>query len=152
MIDTLRYYANLHRLEKRAPIPIKSLARISANILFSQRFFPLFTDFLIGGADEEEGNVLYSVDFFGAITKEDAVSTGSGSPVAYGIMEDEFKKGMNIAQVVPIAVKAVTAAIKRNAGTGDGFDVVTITKDQGYRELSKAEKEAILAKIPGSRN
>jgi proteasome beta subunit len=152
VLDTLRYYANIYKLEKRAPIPIKSLARISANIFFSQRFFPLFTDFLIGGADEEEGNVVYSVDFFGALTKEDAVSTGSGSPVAYGIIEDEFKKGMNIAQVVPIAVKAVTAAIKRNAGTGDGFDVVTITKDQGYREFSKAEKEAVLAKIPGSRN
>ena len=86
------------------------------------------------------------------MTKEDAVSTGSGSPVAYGVIEDEYRKGMSVAQVVPIAIKAVTAAIKRNAGTGDGFDVAVITKDQGYRELSREEKEQQLMAITGSRH
>ncbi len=93
VIDTLRYYANIYRLENGKPIPVRSVARIAANIFFAQRFYPLFTDFLIGGYDADEGNVLYSVDFFGALTKEDVVSTGSGSPVAYGILEDEYPKG-----------------------------------------------------------
>ncbi|MDG6997593.1 MAG: proteasome subunit beta [Nitrososphaerota archaeon] len=152
VIDTLRYYANIYKLENRKPIPIKSLSRIAANIFFAQRYYPLIADFLIGGCDPEEGNVVYSVDFFGALTKEDAVSTGSGSPVAYGVIEDEYRKGMSVAQVVPIAIKAVTAAIKRNAGTGDGFDVAVITKDQGYRELSREEKEQQLMAITGSRH
>ena len=96
--------------------------------------------------------MVYSVDFFGALTKEDAVSTGSGSPVAYGIIEDQYRKGMKVDQVVPIAIQAVIAAIKRNAGTGDGFDVAVITKESGYRELSKQAKEKQLSAIPGSRN
>jgi proteasome beta subunit len=110
----------------------------------------LFTDFLIGGYDADEGNVLYSVDFFGALTKEDVVSTGSGSPVAYGILEDEYQKGMSVKQVVPIAIKAVNAAIKRNAGTGDGFDIAVITKENGYAELTPEEKNQYLLTITGS--
>ena len=152
MIDTLKYYANLYKLENQRPIPVKSLGRISANIFFANRYYPFIADFLIGGWDQEEGYSLYSVDFFGALTKEDAVSTGSGSPVAYGIIEDQYKKGMSVSQVVPIAIQAVTAAIKRNAGTGDGFDVAVITKEKGYRELPKEEKEQELLAIPRSRS
>jgi len=152
MIDTLKYYANIYKLENQKPIPIKSLGRISANIFFANRYYPFIADFLIGGWDEEEKNVIYSVDFFGALTKEDAVSTGSGSPVAYGIIEDQYKKGMTVEQVIPIAIQAVTAAIKRNAGTGDGFDVAVITEKAGYRELTKQEKEQQLLAIPSSRS
>lgn len=152
MIDTLKYYANLYKLESQKPIPLRSLARISANILFATRFYPLIADFLLGGWDSADGYAIYSVDFFGAITKEDMVSTGSGSPVALGIMEDQYKKGMTVKQVIPIAIRAVTAAIKRNAGTGDGFDVAVITKESGYRELSKDEKAQQLMAITGSRS
>ncbi len=152
MIDTLRYYAKIYKLENQKPIPVKSLARIAGNILFASRFFPLIADFLIGGWDNTDGYVIYSVDFFGAITKEDSVSTGSGSPVALGIIEDQYEKGMTVKQVVPIAIQAVTAAIKRNAGTGDGFDVSVITKESGYRELSREEKADQLMAITGSRS
>jgi len=152
MIDTLRYYANIYKLENRKPIPIRSLGRISANIFFANRYYPFIADFLIGGCDDVDGDVIYSVDFFGALTKEDAVSTGSGSPVAYGIIEDQYRKGMSVAQVVPIAIQAVSAAMKRNAGTGDGFDVAVITKEKGYQELSRQEKEQQLMAIPSSRS
>ncbi len=152
MIDTLKYYANLYRLENEKPIPIKSLGRISANIFFQNRYYPFIADFLIGGWDDTDGNVIYSVDFFGAIAKEDAVSTGSGSPVAYGIIEDQYRPNMKVDQVVPIAIQAVNAAIKRNAGTGDSFDVAIITKESGYRELPRNEKQSMWAAMPGSRN
>jgi proteasome beta subunit len=150
MIDTLRYYANIYKLEHDEPIPLRSLGRISANIFFANRYYPFIADFLIGGWDEQDGNAIYSVDFFGALTKEDSVSTGSGSPVAYGIIEDKYKKGMSVNEVVPVAIQAVAAAIKRNAGTGDGFDVAVITKDGGYRELSRQEKEEQLQAIPSN--
>jgi 20S proteasome alpha/beta subunit len=38
--------------------------------------------------------------------------------------------------------------MKRNAGTGDSFDVAVVTKD-GYRELPVEEKERTLATITG---
>jgi proteasome beta subunit len=152
IVDTLKYYANLYRLENKAPIPIKSIARIAANIFFGQRMYPMIADFLICGVDREEGAVIYSVDFFGADIRENMVSTGSGSPVAYGILEDEYKQGMTVDEVIPIAIKAINAAIKRNAGTGDGFDVATVKKDAGYRELTRDEKNQYLSNIAASRS
>lgn len=152
LIDTLKYYANLYRLENETPIPIKSLARIAANVFFSNRAYPMIADFLIGGIDSQEGPVIYSVDFFGADTRETFVSTGSGSPVAYGILEDEYQPDMSVKDVIPIAIKAVSAAIKRNAGTGDGFDVAVITKEAGYRELTREEKNQYQMTIPSSRS
>jgi proteasome beta subunit len=152
LIDTLRYYANIYRLESGDRIPIKSLARIAANIFFGQRVYPMIADFLIGGVDPVEGPVIYSVDFFGTNTRENAVSTGSGSPVAYGIVEDEYRKGVSVKEAIPIAIKAVNAAIKRNAGTGDGFDVAVVSAQTGYRELSREEKNQYLMTVTGSRN
>ncbi len=152
VIDTLKYYANIYRLENGQAIPLKSISQVAANIFFAQRLYPFIADFLICGVDQEEGPVIYSIDFFGARTREEAVSTGSGSPVAYGILEDEYRKGMAVEQVIPIAIRAVSAAIKRNAGTGDGFDVSVITKEGGYRELSLEEKGRQLMAIAGSRN
>ncbi len=135
MIDILRYHANMYKIENRMLIPVKSVARLAANVFFAQRFYPLLAQILVGGYDSN-GPVVYNVDFFGSLSKEVYVSTGSGSPVAYGILESEFREDMSVDEAAKIAIKAIAAAIKRNAGTGDGIDVVIIDKN-GYRELSR---------------
>ena len=76
------------------------------------------------------------------MTSEKFVSTGSGSPVAYGYLETEFKENLTVNDAYKIAIQAIAAAIRRNAGTGDGINVVIIDKD-GYRELSKEMKQAV---------
>jgi proteasome beta subunit len=63
---------------------------------------------------------------------------GSGSPVAFGVLENEFKEGMSVAEALPIAVKALKTAIKRDIATGNEVHVAKITKE-GYRELSREE-------------
>ena len=147
IVDILRYYTNIYKLEKRIHMPVKSAARLTSNIFFNSRFFPFIADVLVGGFDQS-GPSVYNIDLFGSLTEEKYVSTGSGSPVAYGILESEFKENLKISEAIPIAVKAVTAAIKRNAGTGDGFDVVVIKKD-GYSELDGEQKKKILERIFG---
>jgi proteasome beta subunit len=77
------------------------------------------------------------------LTEETFVSTGSGSPVAYGVLEDKFKEGVSVDDILPVVVRAVDAAIKRNAGTGDGFNV-SVIDDKGYRELTDKEKKKLL--------
>ena len=67
---------------------------------------------------------------------------GSGSPVAYGYLETEFKSNLSVNDGYKIAIHAIAAAIRRNAGTGDGVNAVIIDKD-GYRELSKEMKKAV---------
>ena len=108
----------------------------------------MIADVLVGGFDEN-GADLYNVDLFGSLTQEKFLSTGSGSPVAYGILEAEFSEGLKVKDAVPMAMKAVHAAIKRNAGTGDGIDVIAIDAS-GIHEYEAAEKQKILAGIHGS--
>ena len=76
------------------------------------------------------------------MTTEKFISTGSGSPVAYGYLESEFKDGMGVNEAYKVAMQAIAAAIRRNAGTGDSINVVIIDKN-GYREMSKEEKAAV---------
>ncbi|MGB9779001.1 MAG: proteasome subunit beta, partial [Candidatus Bathyarchaeales archaeon] len=78
-----------------------------------------------------------------SLTEEKCVATGSGSPIAYGVLEDKYKEGMSVAELLPIIVKAVNSAMKRDAASGDSFNVAVID-DKGYRELTDEEKEKLL--------
>jgi len=147
VVDILRYHASIYKLERKAPIPVRAVARLASNVFFSSRLFPYIADVLIGGYDET-GTSIFNVDLFGSLIKENYVSTGSGSPIAYGILESEYKDGLMLEKGVTIAVKAVTSAMKRDSASGDNFDVVIIDK-KGYRELSEEEKKSILTKVFG---
>ncbi len=147
VVDTLKYFSGLYRLERRLPIPVKSAARLTANVLFSSRLFPYIADVLVGGVDDI-GASIFNIDLFGTLIQEKCVSTGSGSPVAYGILESEFKEGLPVSKGMLLATKAVRAAMSRNAGTGDSFDVSSITKD-GYSELTEEEKNRLLPQVSG---
>jgi proteasome beta subunit len=142
IVDILTANAQLYKLNMGRPIPINSAARLIANLLFSSRYVPLLTQALIGGIDDT-GPHVFSLDPFGSLTEEKCVATGSGSPVAYGILEDKYKEGTPIEEVLPIIIKAVNAAMKRDAASGDNFNVAVID-EKGYRELTTKEKKQLL--------
>jgi len=140
-VDILTANAQLYKLNMNRPLPISSAARFIANILFSARYAPFLTQVLIGGLDDT-GPHVFSVDPFGSVTEEKCVSTGSGSPVAYGILEDRYKEGASTKEFLPIIIKAVNAAMKRDAASGDSYNVAVIDP-KGYRELTNEEKKKL---------
>jgi len=141
-VEVLKVNAQLYRLNIGRPMPVMSAARLIANLLFSARFAPLLTQVLIGGFDDTGAHV-FSLDPFGSLTEEKCVATGSGSPIAYGVLEDKYKENAAIKDILPIVVRAVDSAMKRDAASGDSFDVAVINK-KGYRELGDEEKRNIL--------
>jgi len=145
VVDTLKYYTNLYRIEKGRQMPVRSAAQVVSNMLFSSRLYPFIADVLVGGVDSK-GGALFNVDFFGSINREKMIATGSGSPVAYGVLEEEFDEGMTTMKAYPLAAKAIIAATRRNVATGDHFDVAVLDK-QGFRELSEQEKDKLLAQF-----
>ena len=142
LVDVMRYNANIYRISNREIMPVNSAARLCSNVLFNQRYFPYYVQIILAGYDNKEGGQIYNIDLFGSMTSEKYISTGSGSPVAYGYLESEYKEGSSVNEAYKIAIQAVAAAIRRNAGTGDNINAVIIDKD-GYRELSKEVKEAV---------
>jgi proteasome beta subunit len=142
IVDILTANAQLYKIGNGRPISVSSAARYVANLMFSNRYVPLETEALIAGMDDS-GPHVFRLDPFGTLTEEKCVSTGSGSPVAYGVLEDKYKEDGAVEELLPIIVKAVDAAMKRNAGTGDSFNISIIDK-KGYRELTDKEKKKLL--------
>ena len=140
--DMLRYHSNIYRIEKQEYLPVKSIARLASLIFFQNRYYGFIADILVGGYDKL-GPALYNIDPFGSLDQKKYVTTGSGSPVAYGLLESEYRDGLTVEEGKIIALRAVKAAITRNIGTGDGINVATINK-QGFQLLSKEQKKAII--------
>jgi proteasome beta subunit len=141
-VDVLRANAQLYKLNVGRPMPVKTASRLIANLLFSARYAPLIAQILVGGVDDT-GPHVFMLDPFGSLTEEKCVATGSGSPIAYGVLEDKFKEDMPVSQVLPIIVQAVNSAMKRDSASGDSFDVAVIN-EEGYRQLTPEEKKKIL--------
>ncbi|MGC8555443.1 MAG: proteasome subunit beta [Conexivisphaera sp.] len=144
VIDVLRYASRYYRVEHGRPMPVRSAASMAANLFFSYRLFPLIADVLVGGFDGSPG--LYNIDFFGAVSSERYVSTGSGSPVAYGVLESGYRDGLSEDEAVSLAVKAVHYAMKRDSASGDGIDAV-IVDARGYREVDPEVKSRIVSSL-----
>jgi len=141
-VDVLKANAQLYKLTNHRKMPVSAAARLIANLLFSSRYYPLLTQVLIGGVDDT-GPHVYSLDPFGSLTEEKCVATGSGSPVAYGVLEDQYREDATVEELLPVVVRAVHSAMKRDAASGDSFDVAVVDEN-GFRELSEEEKKKIL--------
>jgi proteasome beta subunit len=142
-VDVLTANAQMYRINRDRPLPVASAARLIANLLFSARYVPLLTQVLIGGVDDT-GPHVFSLDPFGSLTEEKCAATGSGSPIVYGVLEDKYKEGMTVKELLPMMIKAVNSAMKRDAASGDSFNIAVID-DKGYRELTEKEKKQLLA-------
>ena len=92
-------------------------------------FAPYQIQFIVGGIDEDKSFHLYSLDMAGSKMETDYfTSTGSGSPIAYGVLEDNYKKDITLEDAVKLAIRAISAAIKRDLATGNGIDLIVIDK------------------------
>ena len=138
--------AKLYEIRKEEEPTIRAIATLLSNILNSVRFFPYFVQLLVGGVDKR-GPSIYSIDLIGgAIEEKDIVATGSGSPTAYGVLEDRYSPDMTTDEGVELAVRAIYSAMRRDSASGDGIDVVKITKDK-YVELKPEEVEEIIKRF-----
>ena len=129
----------LYKLRRQAPMSVKAAATLMSNILRrgggSQGYY--YVGLIVGGHDSEGGHV-YSLDAAGGSIPDNYISVGSGSPYAYGVLEDHFKKEMSLTDSIDLAIRALNAAMKRDSASGDGMAIITITKD-GYVEVSDEE-------------
>jgi proteasome beta subunit len=127
MVKLVKAERNLIELRRGFPVTVKESARLIANQAYTglKNYQPYFVELLVGGVDQEGGQI-FVADMSGAITSEEFASSGSGSPIAYGVLESIYHKDMTNEQAKEIATKAVAAAMERDPGSGNGIDVLTI--------------------------
>ena len=98
---------------------------------------------LIVGVDES-GPSVYSIDSAGGSIPDVYCATGSGSPFMYGVLEDQYKTGMNRDQALALAAKSLLASAQRDSASGNGMDLAHITPDSGFCKLTELEVAALL--------
>jgi len=142
LVRALSVEAKLYKIRRQEPMSVKALTTLLSNLLSAQRMFPLIVQLLIGGIDRE-GAHIYSVDPFGGNTDEKMIAaTGSGSPIAYGVLEDRYSKDISMEEGIALAIQALHFAMKRDSASGEEIEVMTLTKSK-QEELSEEKIKEI---------
>ena len=144
----LRAEVSLYRLRRSASLTAEGAATLLANILNGNRFYPYYAWLILGGIDGK-GRHVFSVDPAGGCIEDRYVSVGSGSNFAYGILEEAYSRDIATSDAVDLALRGLTAAMKRDSASGDGYLVHVISAKE-YHELTDDEinKRLKALKIP----
>jgi proteasome beta subunit len=146
LMALLKAEARLYRMRTKGPMSVKGLANLTANIVHGQRYFPYLIQLLMGGHDKQ-GPSVYVIDLWGGLSEEKVASTGSGSPVAYGLLENQYNPDLSTEDGLALAVASVKAALSRDAATGNTIEAAIIDEN-GYREVGRDQLDKILKQIP----
>ncbi|MCK4733534.1 MAG: archaeal proteasome endopeptidase complex subunit beta [Methanophagales archaeon] len=130
LVRAMSVEARLYKIRRQESLSVKALTTLLSNVLNGNRMFPFIVQLLVGGIDRN-GAHIYSVDPYGGNTDEKEIAaTGSGSPIAYGVLEDQYSKEMTMDEGVALAIHALHAAMRRDSASGEGMEVMVITKEK----------------------
>ncbi len=128
--------ASLYDMDTGRKIPVRSAAKLMANILFNRRYAPLITQTIVGGLDQE-GPSLFVLDVLGSLIPDNYAVVGSGTELAIGVLEEGYKEGLKLKEAKELVTRAIQSAISRDVMSGDGIDFLIITKDGVTEETTK---------------
>lgn len=144
LVRILRVETKLFRTRSGRSIGVEAATSLLSNTMYQYKMVPFIAQIIIGGVDPTSGPKLYSIDPLGSTQSETKYSvSGSGTPMAYAILDDAYEEGKDVKEMVPLAVRAIGSAMKRDIFSGDGIDVVTITKE-GFRRYKKEELDKMV--------
>ena len=134
LVREMEAYLKLFKIEAGRPMSVKSASKMMSNLLFNNRLFPLITQTIIGGVDDE-GSAMYVLDVLGSNIPDKFTAVGSGAEIAIGVLEDHYKEGLTVEEGKELVTTAIKSAISRDALSGDVIDFLIITKN-GTKEES----------------
>jgi proteasome beta subunit len=125
-------YLNIYSYEREQSVTVRTAAKLMGSMLFELRYFPYLTQTIVGGIDET-GPKLFVLDPLGSVIEDKFTAVGSGSEIAMGLLETDYKEGMSVEEGKGLVRKAVKAASARDIGSGEGLDMLIIT-NSGVKE------------------
>ncbi len=134
LVLQIKALAKVRKMELKRDIPPNSIAKMMSNLMYERRFFPFLTQIIVGGVVDKP--TIYTLDPLGSVLPDEYAAVGTGAESALGVLDQQFKAGMKEKDAVDLAVKSVKAATMRDSFSGDGIDVLVITKD-GTKEFTE---------------
>ena len=130
---------NLKKYKSNKDPSVKEEANLLGGLVYSKirSYFPGIAHFILAGNDKE-GNHLYDIYPDGSLSlHKKFVASGSGSVMAYGVLETLYKEGLSTEEGIKLAIKAINAAIQRDIASGEGIDIYTISEEGVKKVYSK---------------
>ena len=131
IVKILRAQIDYYNITVGRRISVSAAARLLATILYSNKYFPFLSETLVGGIEEDGTSRLYVMDPLGSLIEDNFAAIGSGGPIAVGVLEENYKEDLSLKDAEKLIVNSLKAAIRRDAASGDGIDVLIITKKEG---------------------
>jgi proteasome beta subunit len=133
LVGQVEALSKIRRLETRREVATNSVAKLMSVIMFERRYFPLLTQVVVGGIHPNPQ--IYTLDPLGSLLPDDYAAVGTGAEMALGVLDAEYKKGITEPAAKSLAIKSIKSSIKRDSASGDGIDILSITKE-GIQEES----------------
>ncbi|MEM0286727.1 MAG: proteasome subunit beta [Nitrososphaerota archaeon] len=132
LIRNVQAIIKIREMELRRRITANSVTKLMSVIMFERRLFPLLTQVILGGVDDSPS--IYVLDPLGSVIPDKYACVGSGTELAIGILESEYRDDMSESEAKNLALKAIKASVQRDSASGDGVDMLVITKDGSKEE------------------
>eukprot|EP00921_Rhytidocystis_pertsovi_P007720 GHVQ01012786.1.p1 GENE.GHVQ01012786.1~~GHVQ01012786.1.p1 ORF type:complete len:192 (-),score=23.57 GHVQ01012786.1:507-1082(-) len=105
--EYIRKNIHLHRLRTGLPLRTQSAANFTRMQMAEfLRQNPYQVDLLLAGCDAD-GPLLYWMDYLASMVSVDKAAHGYGAYFVYGILDREFKEGMNEAEALEVVKKCI---------------------------------------------
>ena len=126
--------AKIRKMEIKRDVPPNTVAKMMSNMMYERRYFPLLTQVIVGGVVDKP--IMYTLDPLGSVLPDEYAAVGTGAEMALGVLDPQFKSNMTKDEAIDLAKRAVRSAALRDSASGDGLDVLVITKD-GTEEFTE---------------
>ena len=120
--------AKLFSFDSKRPMSVRAAAKVMSNVLFGRRMIPLITQTIVGGMEEEKP-AIYVLDVIGSVLPDTYAAVGTGAQMATGVLEEGYKDGMSQKDAKALVLRAIKSAISRDSMSGDGVDLLIVSKE-----------------------
>jgi len=143
MSELLSFRMNMYELRESRKVKPSTFGNVVANILYSKRFGPYFTEPVIAGLEGPENKpYLAAMDLIGApVFTDDFLVAGTCSDNLYGTCESLYQKDMDPETLFETLSQALLAAVDRDALSGWGATVTIITPTETITRQLKARMD-----------
>ncbi len=119
--------AKIRKMEIKRDVPPNTVAKMMSNMMYERRYFPLLTQVIVGGVVDKP--IMFTLDPLGSVLPDEYAAVGTGAEMALGVLDPQFKANMTKDEAIDLAKRAVRSASLRDSASGDGLDLLVITRD-----------------------
>jgi len=127
LVKNIQALIRIRELETGKKSRTNSVAKLMSVIMFENRLYPLLTQVIVGGVSDSPE--IYALDPLGSVLPDKYIAIGSGEEIAIGVIENDYRDDITTEEAVDLAIRAIKSAIKRDAASGDGVDMLIIRKN-----------------------